>query len=104
MCGGQNASRHFNNILPHSFRSSWKNLPPNFFGKKDESKQMKKGEAGANLSGDKLTHVPKYTQFSREHRLYYHLFFITTSLGLMKIQCRKVINEENQTFSIKLHN
>lgn len=37
------------NTLPYSFGSSWKNLPPNFFGKKDESKQMKKGEGGANL-------------------------------------------------------
>lgn len=59
---------NFNNTLPHSFGSSWKNLPPNFFGKKDESKQMRKGEGGVDLR-----QAPKGIQLSRECLLQYHL-------------------------------
>jgi len=64
---------------------------------------MKKGEMGADLSGEELTRAPKRTQLSREYTLCYHLLFITTSLGLMEIQWTKVINEENQTFYIQPH-
>ena len=84
----------FNIILPNPFRSSWKNLPPNFFGKKDESKQKKKEEVGPDRSRGKLTYALKYIQFSREYT--YHFLFITTSLGPMKVQCTK-------TFYTQLH-
>lgn len=77
---------NFNNTLPHSFGSSWKNLPPNFFGKKDESKQMRKGEGGADLR-----QAPKGMCSPLS-------LIIATSLGLMKVQGTKVMDEENQTF------
>lgn len=81
---------NFNNTLPHSFGSSWKNLPPNFFGKNDESNQMRKQKE--ELVSDKLQRG-----HSSAGNVFSIITIIATSLGLMKVRGMEVMGEENQT-------
>lgn len=94
MCGGQNASHHFNTYFPTLAGAAGKNLPPNFFGKKDESKQMKKGKQELiSVQTNSLTFQSARSSAENIHSI----VTITDSLGLIKIQCTKLINEENHT-------